>query len=128
MLYGFLKVFFFFLFKLWLRLEVRGTEHIPARGPVVLACNHLSLLDPPVLGEAATRRIHCMAKEELFHNPIFGYIIRSLGAFPVRRGAADRNAIKHGMELLKRGEVVAVFPEGTRSKTGALGRVAAVLS
>jgi len=123
LLYGFLKIFCYFLFKLWLRLEVHGEENIPQRGAVVLAINHLSLLDPPVVGEAANRRVHYMAKAELFGNPVFGYIIKCLGVFPVRRGAADKTAIKTGISYLKAQEVVAVFPEGTRSKNGKLGRV-----
>jgi len=123
LLYGFLKIFCYFLFKLWLRLEVHGEENIPQHGAVVLAINHLSLLDPPVVGEAANRRVHYMAKAELFENPVFGYIIKCLGVFPVRRGAADKTAIKTGISYLKAQEVVAVFPEGTRSKNGKLGRV-----
>lgn len=121
-LYDFCHITFPWLFSLWLRWEVFGRENIPADGPVVIACNHLSLLDPPVLGAAATRQVHFMAKSELFRPSWFGAIIRKLGAFPVRRGAMDRDAIKTGLTILKGKKVLAVFPEGTRSKTGELGR------
>ena len=121
-LYDFCHITFPWLFSLWLRWEVFGRENIPADGPVVIACNHLSLLDPPVLGAAATRQVHFMAKSELFRPSWFGAIIRKLGAFPVRRGAMDRDAIKTGLKILKEKKVLAVFPEGTRSKTGELGR------
>lgn len=122
MLYSFLDVVLGFLFKIFLRLEVYGAENIPKTGALVIASNHLSLLDPPVIGVAAPRKVHFMAKQELFV-PVLGYIYKTLGAFPVRRGGADRAAIKHGIEILQSGEVLAIFPEGTRSKTGHLGKL-----
>ena len=88
---------------------------------LVIASNHLSLLDPPVIGVASTRKVHFMAKQELFV-PVLGDIYKLLGAFPVKRGGADRTAIKHGIDLMLDGGVLAIFPEGTRSKTGALGK------
>ena len=117
MFYSFIKVFIYVLAKIFLRLEISGTENIPLNGPVVIASNHVSLLDPPIIGVASSRKIHFMAKQELFV-PILGSIYRTLGAFPVRRGAADRNAIKYGIDLLLAEKVLAIFPEGTRSKTG----------
>ncbi len=121
MIYAVLKVFFKIFFGIVLRLRVEGKENIPAEGPLVIASNHLSLLDPPVLGTAATRKVNFMAKQELFV-PILGDIYKILGAFPVRRGSADRAAIKHGIDILQSGNVLAIFPEGTRSKTGRLGK------
>ena len=121
MIYTILKPILWVLFKLGLRLNVEGTENIPQAGPLVIASNHLSLLDPPVIGVAATRKVHFMAKQELFV-PILGDIYKALGAFPVRRGGADRAAIKHGIDILKDNKVLAIFPEGTRSKTGKLGK------
>ncbi len=121
MIYTIVRALFKILFAVGLRLRVEGTENIPKEGPLVIACNHLSLLDPPVLGTAASRKVHFMAKEELFV-PVLGTIYKILGAFPVRRGGADRAAIKHGIEILESGQVLAIFPEGTRSKTGKLGK------
>ncbi len=121
MFYSFLKVVLYVLAKIILRLEITGTENIPQNGPVVIASNHLSLLDPPIIGVATPRKIHFMAKQELFV-PILGSIYRTLGAFPVRRGAADRNAIKYGIDLLLAEKVLAIFPEGTRSKNGQIGK------
>lgn len=121
MIYGLLKFLLRIIFTVVLRLRVEGTENIPANGPLVIASNHLSLLDPPVLGTVATRKVHFMAKQELFV-PILGDIYKLLGAFPVRRGGADRTAIKHGIDILQNNQVLAIFPEGTRSKTGKLGK------
>lgn len=89
MFYSVLKIILRILFKIFLRLEVKGTENIPKTGPLVIASNHLSLLDPPVIGVAATRKVHFMAKQELFV-PVLGTIYKQLGAFPVKRGGADR--------------------------------------
>lgn len=121
MIYAVVKVILRALFTVVLRMRVEGTENIPKEGPLVIASNHLSLLDPPVIGTAATRKVHFMAKQELFV-PILGDIYKILGAFPVRRGGADRAAIKHGIEILQSSQVLAIFPEGTRSKTGKLGK------
>ena len=121
MIYAVVKVILRVLFTVVLRMRVEGAENIPKEGPLVIASNHLSLLDPPVIGTAATRKVHFMAKQELFV-PILGDIYRILGAFPVRRGGADRAAIKHGIEILQSSQVLAIFPEGTRSKTGKLGK------
>lgn len=123
MFYAIVKFIGTFLFKIFLRLEVEGQENIPKDGAFVLCCNHISLLDPPVVSAACTRKIHWMAKEELFV-PVLGTIYKWLGAFPVKRGTADRTAITHGINILKNNEVLAIFPEGTRSKTGALGKAA----
>lgn len=121
MIYTLVKNLLRMFFMVVLRLHIEGTENIPKDGPLVIASNHLSLLDPPVLGTAATRKVHFMAKQELFV-PILGTIYKMLGAFPVRRGGADRAAIKHGIEILQSEKVLAIFPEGTRSKTGKLGK------
>lgn len=101
--------------------RVRGVEHVPVSGGALIATNHLSHLDPPVVGSALPRRTYYFAKSELFSNPIFGFIIRKCYAFPVKRGAADRRALKAAIELLAGGELLTMFPEGTRSLTGELG-------
>lgn len=115
------KIFFTGVMKLLFRLEVRNAERFPLDGPVVLACNHVSNADPPLVGVASPRKVNIMAKEELFV-PVLGSIYRFFGAFPVRRGGADRAAIKHGIDILKNGECLIIFPEGTRSRTGQLGK------
>jgi len=105
---------------LYCRGRVEGREHIPATGGVLIASNHTSHLDPPAIGCASGRPVHFLAKAELFRVPLFGSLIRRLHAFPVNRASADRAALRRCDELLKGGEVLVVFPEGTRSPDGAL--------
>ncbi|MFN8122609.1 MAG: lysophospholipid acyltransferase family protein [Thermoleophilia bacterium] len=110
------------LFRLLFRLSRGGGEHVPRTGPVLFVSNHISGSDPPLLGAGALpRRLHFMAKKELFSNPIGGRLIRSAGAFPVDRGGADRNAIRMAKDVLTRGDALLMFPEGTRSEDGRLG-------
>ncbi|MCX7801095.1 MAG: 1-acyl-sn-glycerol-3-phosphate acyltransferase, partial [Fimbriimonadales bacterium] len=97
-----------------------GLEHVPRRGPLLLASNHLADIDPPVVQIACPRPIHFMAKSELFQIRVLGPLIRRLGAFPVRRGEPDRTALRHALRLLERGESVGLFPEGELSQTGEL--------
>jgi 1-acyl-sn-glycerol-3-phosphate acyltransferase len=104
------------------RFEVTGAEHFPKEGGVLLCSNHISNLDPPVLGITAPRPIHFMAKEELFRAPVLKHIIPKLNAFPVKRGMSDRQALRTGIEILKDNKVLGIFPEGTRSKDGKLGK------
>lgn len=100
--------------------RIRGAEHVPDEGGALIAANHLSHLDPPVVGSAIRRRTYYFAAAYLFKNPVFGFIIRKCYAFPVKRGAADRGALKAAIELLGHGELLTMFPEGTRSRTGEL--------
>ncbi len=109
-------------FKIVFRLEVHDRHYIPRKGPVLLYANHLSNWDPPILAVIVPRRVHFMAKEELFRNPLLAMLIRSFGAFPVKRGAADVGAVKRGLQILRNGGVFILFPEGHRSKTGKLGK------
>lgn len=97
-----------------LRLEVRGRDHVPSRGPVILAPNHRSLIDIPVAGVITKRKVAFMAKDELFRSRLSSAIIRRLGSFPVRRGRPDRTALQRALQLLAAGHVVGIFPEGTR--------------
>jgi len=101
--------------------QVTGRANIPARGGAVICSNHISYLDPPALGAGfVPRRTYFMAKKELFEIPVLGEIIRKCYAFPVDRGTTDREAIRHGIELLEQGELLVVFPEGGRSPDGSL--------
>lgn len=124
MLYDFLKVTLAPIIWACYRMEIKGAENIPDSGAVIIASNHVSNLDPLLLGSVVPRRLHFMAKEELFKNPVLGWICRTLGAFPVRRGASDRNAIKKAFDILRDGKMLAIFPEGTRSKDGVLRQLA----
>ena len=118
--YAVTRVFVRLLMPLLGGITVRGGENIPDRGPVLLAINHRSYMDPPYLSMATGRQLHLMAKEQLFHIPVFGPYIRALGAFPVKRGAADRGAIRQAIDELKAGHVLGIFPEGTRADPGTL--------
>lgn len=97
-----------------------GTENIPDTGGIILAPNHISLMDPPAVGAFLNRQIRYMAKEELFRTPVLGAWMRRVGAFSVRRGTADRKAIRQAVDLLAAGHMVCIFPEGTRSEDGKL--------
>ncbi|HET7266462.1 MAG TPA: lysophospholipid acyltransferase family protein [bacterium] len=100
--------------------RVDGREHEPAAGPVVVVSNHLSDLDPLVVGAALRRRVAFMAKHELFRVPGVRWWITKCGAFPVRRGTADRHALRTALEILQNGGVLVMFPEGTRGRDRAL--------
>ncbi len=104
--------------------HVQGTEHIPPTGPVVLASNHLSNIDPFFLGAACPRQIHWMAKSELWKVRVLGRVVERLGAFPVRRGEADRESVRAGLDILNHGAVLGIFPEGHRQRSGRLGQPA----
>ncbi len=95
------------------RVELRGTEHIPATGGVILVANHESLFDPWLLALATPRPVRYMAKSELWRYAPVGRALEAFGAFPVERGAGDATAISNAAELLHRGEVLGIFPQGT---------------
>lgn len=102
------------------RFEVIGAEKFPKEGGILLCSNHIHALDPPVVGMTAPRTVHFMAKEELFKLPVLGGILPKVNAFPVKRGMSDREAMRTALKVLKSGEVVGLFPEGTRSTDGVL--------
>lgn len=102
-----------FFFRLGGGFRSIGAENIPASGPVIVAPNHMSNADPPAVACGARRRMRFMAKIEMFNSP-FAWLFRSLGAFPVRRGEGDTEAIRLSMQMLEEGEALVVFPEGNR--------------
>mgnify|MGYP001320403539 CR=1 FL=1 len=108
------------LLFLLIRWQVRGRENVPDQGAILVVANHLSVFDPPLLGAGLGRRVVFMAKEELFHPRFQGYFIRSLGAFPVRRGGRDRKALSQAGRVLADGLALVMFPEGRRSKNAQL--------
>ncbi len=99
--------------RLWFRIRVSGPEQIPAEGPAIIAPNHKNFLDPFFVGIATRRHVHYMTKIELFKGPL-AWLLPRLGAFPVRRGEADAEALETARALLAAGELVVIFPEGTR--------------
>src|SRR3954462_10165278 len=107
---------------LYWRLSRIGREHVPQSGPVIFVANHRSFIDPFIIGLCSRRPIYYVAKEELFKNRLLGWFISSLGACPARRGAADGDMIETAKAILKRGDPVLIFPEGTRTRPGALGK------
>ncbi|MEK4874434.1 lysophospholipid acyltransferase family protein [Bacillus sp. FSL W8-0102] len=120
--YAFAKRIVSPILKKMYRVEVKGLEHFPEQGGVLLCSNHIDNMDPPILGVTCPRPISFMAKAELFNVPILSGIIKKLNAFPVKRGGNDREALRTGLKVLKEGKVLGLFPEGTRSKTGELGK------
>ncbi|WP_336771834.1 lysophospholipid acyltransferase family protein [Paenibacillus sp. MMO-58] len=126
MLYGIFKAVFNVLYGLLFRLEVRGLENIPREGSVILCSNHISLLDPPAVGIRVPRKVHYMAKAELFKIPVFGPLIRAWGAFPVKRGVG-KDAIRSALNLLGEGKVMGIFPEGTRNSDGVAAKKGAAM-
>ena len=106
-----------FLFASW---EVKGRENVPARGPVLIVCNHLHIADPPIVAASIKLRTVFMAKDELWHNSWSRFWVENFGAFPVRRGGFDRDAIRQAEDWLQKGVSVIMFPEGRRSNDAQL--------
>jgi 1-acyl-sn-glycerol-3-phosphate acyltransferase len=107
-------------YKTFLRCRYRGAENVPKSGPVILASNHISYLDPMVIGCGIWRPCAFMAKEQLFRHRLLGWFITKVNSFPVKRGTGDRAALKRSEEVLEKGMPLVIFPEGTRSETGDL--------
>lgn len=106
------------LVRSFFRFTVYGNENIPADGPLVIASNHCSNLDPPLVALGITRQITFLAKEELFRVPLLGALIRSFDAYPVSRGQGDVKAIRVALRMMKENKALLIFPEGTRSMDG----------
>jgi len=119
MLYRFLTALGRIVFRL-LGLKVEGLENLPSTGPVIVAANHVSNWDPIVIAIALNRPIHFMGKVQLFKYRPLASLFRSLNAFPVRAGMADRAAIRQALKVLECGQVLGIFPEGRRNRSGEL--------
>ncbi len=116
MIYYLSKYIALFLLSIFFRFKVSGRQFFPKDSPCLIVSNHASYLDPIVIGCACPRRVYFVAKEELFRHPLANFFLRQLGAFPLKRNEADRNAVKKIFSLLKEKKVVCLFPEGTRNE------------
>ncbi len=116
-----LSIFFHIKYK----INVINEENIPdMKGGYIIASNHLSYVDPPMIASVIRGKFSFMAKDELFHkNPFFTFVIKACGAFPVVRGAGDDAPMRMAKESIEKGRIFVIFPEGTRSKDGTIGRV-----
>lgn len=104
------------LFPLMFKLKYAGSENIPQNGGYIIACNHQNAVDPAIICAHVKKPVHFMAKQELFENPVVGYLCRHWNSFPVRRGEGDMSAINYSAEIINKGWILGIFPEGTRSK------------
>ena len=120
LLRGVAKVILTPFFRAYFRLHGTGFEHLPRRGPLLLAANHRSFLDPFVIGALVHRPVHFVAKRELFARRWQAWLLSRLGAFPIDRGASDEEAMATARAILRRGGCVLIFPEGTRVRRGPL--------
>lgn len=118
MLYNIIRLVAILVFKIVFRTKVFGKKYIPKKGSFILASNHLSYLDPIVIGVACPRRLNFMARHDLFYNPFFSWLLTKLGAFPVKRNSPDLSALKEAMKRLKEGDALVLFPEGSRQFDG----------
>ncbi|WCB95774.1 hypothetical protein DSM104299_04524 [Baekduia alba] len=119
--YWIVRALFQPFFHLYFRMSRIGREHIPTDGPVILAANHRSFLDPFVIACMSRRPLYYVAKKELFAHKVTAWFLNALGAFPIDRGAADHEAMSTARQILERGDSVLIFPEGTRIRPGTLG-------
>lgn len=119
-LYGILRVFVNIVQPFLVRLRVEGVEHIPAEGPAIIAMNHVAWIDTVLAALRCPRPFQYMAKIELFRNPILGYLLTRWGSFPVNRGAGDREALRVAEQVIQKGKLLIIFPEGHRTRGGPL--------
>ncbi len=119
--YAFSKFVIWVVVKLRCGLEVTGQHHVPRHGGCILAVNHASFLDPPVIGAACPRRVVFMARRDLFTHPLLAAFMRGVHVISLARNEADVNAIRQAVARLRAGDVIAIFPEGTRQLSGSLG-------
>ena len=116
------KLFVFPIYKFVFKGHLIGRENIPQTDSFIMVSNHGSLLDPPLLGHALGRNISFMAKAELFKIPFLGFIIKACGAYPVKRGIADKNTIKIACKKLSNDNCIGIFIDGTRQKNGRVNK------
>ena len=116
------KLFVFPIYKFVFKGHLIGSENIPQKDSFIMVSNHGSLLDPPFLGHALGRNISFMAKAELFKIPLLGFVIKACGAYPVRRGIADKNTIKTACNKLSNNNCIGIFIDGTRQKNGRVNK------
>jgi 1-acyl-sn-glycerol-3-phosphate acyltransferase len=119
-IYWVIRALFVPFFLVYFRLQRVGRENLPRSGPLLLASNHRSFLDPFLIGTLARRPVYYMAKRELFEKRWQAWVLNALGAFPVDRGSGDGDAMRTARAILERGDCVVVFPEGTRVRSGGL--------
>ncbi len=108
--------------RIFFLLRIDGVSNIPVKGAVIIASNHASFLDPILLGAASKRTLFFMAKEELFRLGLFSKLLLNVGAFPIKREALSKSTIKQALGILRAGNALVIFPEGTRSRNGEIGR------
>jgi 1-acyl-sn-glycerol-3-phosphate acyltransferase len=125
-IYEIIRWFALAAFSIVIRIRLRGRYNMPRKGPYIVAANHLSWTDIPLIPMFIPSRVVYMAKEEAFYSKI-GWLVRFMGAFPVKRGEADRQAIRAAGEQLAKGKIFVIFPEGHRSETHSIGKVHAGL-
>ncbi len=127
-MYEAVRVLVFAVFHIFLRLRTYRETPFPEKGGVVLCCKHISVLDPIIIGALIPRKVRYMAKAEVFRTPVIRSLARYFGAFPVNRGKHDLAAMKTALTILKDGEVLGIFPEGTRIRSNELseGKAGAV--
>ncbi len=116
------KIFVLPIYKFVFRGHLIGRENIPQKDSFIMVANHGSLFDPPLLGHALGRNISFMAKSELFKIPILGFVIKACGAYPVKRGIADKNTIKTACKKLSENNCIGIFIDGTRQKNGRVNK------
>jgi 1-acyl-sn-glycerol-3-phosphate acyltransferase len=120
MLYNVSKSLVWLYFHAFYKIDVKGIENIPEDGAIICP-NHFNIWDPMLVAICIPRKINFMAKNEAFRNPIVKFYLNDVGTYPVKRGEVDLASIKHTLKLLKQKELVGLFPEGTRVKSGKLG-------